>query len=72
MPVGVGHGLFAGPDAAPAESPPRLVGTSGGVAALPRTVGPALDGPTATGGDHGTGRGGRCGPTAWAVVPSGA
>ncbi|GAA0243889.1 MFS transporter [Saccharothrix mutabilis subsp. mutabilis] len=39
--LGVGHGLFAGPNAAAilAETPPDLVGTSGGLTSLLRTLG---------------------------------
>ncbi|MER5265535.1 MFS transporter [Actinosynnema sp. NPDC002837] len=56
--VGIGHGLFAGPNAAAvmARTPPELMGTSGGVTTLVRTVGfsvgPALG--AALGGFHQT------------------
>jgi MFS family permease len=56
--IGVGHGLFAGPNAALVmeRTPPELMGTSGGVTTLVRTVGfsvgPALG--AALGGFHQT------------------
>lgn len=56
--IGIGHGLFAGPNAAAvmARTPPELMGTSGGVTTLVRTVGfsvgPALG--AALGGFHQT------------------
>jgi MFS transporter, DHA2 family, multidrug resistance protein len=56
--IGIGHGLFAGPNAAAVmeRTPPELMGTSGGVTTLVRTVGfsvgPALG--AALGGFHQT------------------
>jgi MFS transporter, DHA2 family, multidrug resistance protein len=42
--VGIGNGLFAGPNAAAilAATPPELAGTSSGITALPRTMGFSL------------------------------